>query len=149
MLDHSATLGIFALRVKASMPSFTQDDLEVPNTKTISKASAALRENLTRVLDARKLTEPAFAKLAGLDQKTLWRALHGETEPTLATVSKIAKTVGVEPWMLLTPNMHPTNHPMLVSESERLLELYKKIETTQEAVAGFLRDSGNTGHGDL
>jgi DNA-binding phage protein len=140
---------MFALVVKASMPRFTQDDLQVATSKTISKASAALRENLARVLEARKLTEPAFAKLAGLDQKTLWRALHGDTEPTLFTVSKIARTIGVEPWMLLTPNMHPTNHPMLVTESEKLLELYKKIETTQEAVAGFLRDSGNTGHGDL
>ena len=81
--------------------------------------------------------------------RRLWRALHGDTEPTLHTVSKMAKTVGVEPWMLLTPNMHPTNPPMLVTESEKLMELYRKIETTQEAVAGFLRESGNTGHGDL
>lgn len=131
------------------MPRFTNDDLGVTTSKTISKAFAALRDNLARVLETRKISEPSFAKLAGIDQKTLWRVLHGETEPTLATVSKIAKAVGAEPWMLLTPNMHPTNHPMLVSEHERLLDLYKKIETTQEAVAGFLRESGNTGHGEL
>lgn len=131
------------------MPSPKRDDLWVTTTKPISKASVALRDNLARYLEARKLTEPAFAKMAGLDQKTLWRALHGETEATLHTVSKIAKAIGAEPWMLLTPNMHPTNHPMLAAESERLLELYKKIENTQEALDGFLRDSGNSGHGDL
>ncbi len=131
------------------MPRFAKDDFAVANSKTISKASAAMRDNLARILEARKLTEPALAKLAKLDQKTLWRAMHGDTEPTLQTVSKIAKALGVDPWMLLTPNMHPTNLPMLVAEHESLLELYKKIETTQEAVAGFLRESGNTGHGEL
>lgn len=131
------------------MPSFTKDDGEVNKSPSISKASAALRDNLQRFLEARKMTEPAFAKLSGVDQKTLWRALHGDTEPTLNTVSKLAKAVGVDPWMLLTPNMHPTNPPMLVSEHQKLLDLYKKIASTKEAVDGFLRDSGNTGHGDL
>lgn len=131
------------------MPRFTHDDFVVTTNKPLSKGFVALRDNLARVLEARKISEPNFAKLAGVDQKTLWRVLHGDTEPTLGTVGKIAKAVGAEPWMLLTPNMHPTNHPMLVSESEKLMELYKKIETTQEAVAGFLRESGNTGHGDL
>lgn len=148
MFGHAASLGTHALNVKAFMPRNTRDHSLVEQPP-ISAALKALRENLGKVLASRKKSEPEFAKLAKIDQKTLWRVLRGPNEPTLETVSKLAKACGLEPWQLLTPDLEPNNPPMLAAQSVRLQALLDNIRNTREAIDGVLEREGNTRPSDL
>ncbi len=130
------------------MPIAQQHDRYV-DEKPISTAFQALRTNMGKVIAHARLTEPQFAKRAKVDQKTLWRVLHGSSEPTLDTVSKLAKAAGLDPWQLLAPDLEPDNPPLLAAQSERLRQVLTNIRNTKEAIEGVLREQGNTRPGEL
>lgn len=136
------------MAVKAFVPSSWRDHSRV-DEKPISPALKALRVNLSRVIVHSGLTEPQFAKRAKVDQKTVWRVLRGDNEPSLEILSKLAKACGMEPWQMLTPELEPNNPPLLAAQSERLKLVLDNIRNTKEAIEGVLRDQGNTRPGDL
>jgi predicted transcriptional regulator len=125
------------------MPRITNDHPSMEETP-VSSALRTLRENLTTVMASLSKTEPAFAKIAKIDQKTMWRVMHGGNEPTLDTVSKLAKACGIEPWQLLTPGLEPNNPPMLAAQTDRLRTVLDNIRTTKESIEDVLRDQGKT-----
>lgn len=133
------------------MPIAWQHDHRVDekDEKPLSAAFRALRANMEKVIEHARLTEPQFAKRAKIDQKTMWRVMHGNSEPTLDTLSKLAKAAGLDPWQLLAPELEPDNPPLLAAQSERLRVVLANIKNTKEAIEGVLREQGNTRPGDL
>lgn len=135
--------------VKTFMPRYCRDHAKV--TKQTSAAARSLAENLKALMTANPEldSQSALGRAAKVDQKTIERMLKCLNEPTLEKVEKVAKVFGLTAWQLLTPNLHPRNHPMLAAESAALREMYKKILSTREAIEGVLAKDGNTRPGDL
>lgn len=74
-----------------------------------------LATNLTMMMKVRGITADAtLAKLAGCDQKTIWRIKQQEMSPSVRTLEAIASALGVHAWHLLVPGLNPDNppHPM-------------------------------------
>ncbi|HET8745695.1 MAG TPA: helix-turn-helix transcriptional regulator [Ramlibacter sp.] len=89
--------------------------------KKPSKALTVLAENLDRLIAARQAREPQFtqpmlAKLAKVDQKTVWRIVHKQNEPSIDKLEKIANVLQVETWHLLVPDLDPAKLPELARE---------------------------------
>lgn len=84
--------------------------------KKPSKALTVLAQNLGRLMDSRQKTQPAIAKQAKIDQKTIWRIVHMTNEPALDKLEKIAGVFDLEAWQLLIPNLDPERLPELARE---------------------------------
>lgn len=74
-----------------------------------------MSENLSRLMAATPAldTQPKVAKLAKMDQKTVWRILQCANEPSIDKVEKLAKVFGLEAWQLLVPDLIPAAPPEL------------------------------------
>lgn len=83
--------------------------------KMPSKALRVLSENLERLIAAHPElnTQPKLAKEAKIDQKTVYRIVTKQNEPSLDKLEKLAKALGVEPWQLLVPGLQPAALPVL------------------------------------
>lgn len=84
--------------------------------KKPSKALTVLSQNLQRLLEARQTTQPELARRAKVDQKTVWRIVRMENEPSVDKLEKLAAVLQVETWQLLVPNLDPQHLPDLVRE---------------------------------
>jgi transcriptional regulator with XRE-family HTH domain len=89
--------------------------------KKPSKALTVLADNLGRLIAARQekdplFTQPVLAKLAKIDQKTVWRIVNKQNEPSIDKLEKIAGVLKVQTWHLLVPNLNPARLPELESE---------------------------------
>lgn len=74
-------------------------------SKNVSPALAALIANTAKARDAGAYASTtALARAAKKNEKTLRRMLDGENEPSLDTVSAVAKALGMEPWELICPS---------------------------------------------
>jgi transcriptional regulator with XRE-family HTH domain len=51
--------------------------------------------------EERGLSTRVFARMAGISTETLYRVEHGKRQPSLATLGKIARALGVDPRELL------------------------------------------------
>lgn len=71
-------------------------------------------------------SDNALAKLAGLDQKSIWRILHKEQSPTIETLEKLARPFGLHAWQLLIPRLDPKNPPVFVMTDDEQ-NLYRKL----------------------
>ena len=65
-------------------------------------------ENLRFVLDQERISENALAtRTDGVGQKTIWNMIHrsGSQGPTVSTLELIAKSLDLELWELLHPQL--------------------------------------------
>lgn len=89
-------------------------------TKKPSRTLQVLAENLERLM-ASSLefgTQPRLAAKAKIDQKTIWRIVHRQNEPSIDKVEKIAGVFGLQAWQLLVPDMEPTRPPEIAAHAE-------------------------------
>ena len=110
------TLGGYAYLVKAHLPI-----LKRHSCAEMAKHAETLANNLMALMRSRKITSDAgLAKLANVDQKTIWRIRHHEQSPTVDKLESIAQAFGLHVWQLLIPDLDPNNPPVFVmSDSER------------------------------
>lgn len=95
---------------------------------------AVLATNLRRLMEthASLRSQPALAKRAGVDQKTISRVLAAENAPSITVVAKIARAFGLEAWMLLTRQFNPQDPParaMRTSEHDALRQVLLAADT--------------------
>lgn len=83
--------------------------------------------NLESLMEDRAISsDNALAKLAGVNQKTVWRILNKRQSPTVGTMEKLAKPFGLQAWQLLIPGLDPKNPPVFaISDSER--KFYQRL----------------------
>ena len=62
---------------------------------------AVVAANIRRLAEARGLTVPVLADLAGLSRGAFYRVLNAEASATTDTLAKVADALGVEPRELL------------------------------------------------
>lgn len=62
---------------------------------------AAVAANIRRLAEARGLTVPMLADLAGISRGAFYRVLNAEASATTDTLAKVAGALDVEPWTLL------------------------------------------------
>lgn len=91
------------------------------------KAIEIIADNLQILKIDRKIaSDNALAKLAEVDQKSVWRIMRHEQSPTIDMLEKLAKPFGLHAWQLLIPNLDPKNPPVFVmTDTER--ELYCRL----------------------
>lgn len=71
-------------------------------------------------------SDNALAKLAKIDQKSVWRIMRYEQSPTVDMLEKLAKPFDLHAWQLLIPDLNPKNPPVFVmTDTER--DLYCKM----------------------
>lgn len=116
-----------------------------------SKTAGLLAANLaTLMATAADLdSQQKLARRCKMDQRTVGRILNRTNAATLPQIDKLAAAFGLEPWQLLVPGLHPTNPPILATESAALLKLLQDIGNTKEAIDGYLRERGNTRPADI
>ena len=88
--------------------------------KKPSRSLQVLAENLERLMGASLEfnTQPKVAEKAKIDQKTIWRIMKRQNEPSIDKVERIASVFGLEPWQLMVPQLDPMNKPALASREE-------------------------------
>lgn len=64
-----------------------------------------LASNLKRLREAQDLTQQELADKIGIDQKQISRIERKQTSPSLATVSRVARALGVDVTDLLAPEV--------------------------------------------
>lgn len=57
--------------------------------------SERLGENLKRIRTAKNISQGEISRILGVDKSFVSNIENGKTNPTLATIAKIAKAVGV------------------------------------------------------
>ena len=80
-------------------------------------------------------SDAQLARLAKVDQKSIWRIRHKEQSPSADTLDKLAGAFGMQAWQMLFPNLDPKNPPVfIITTTER--ELYRKMsEMAHDLVA--------------
>ncbi|MCU0810139.1 MAG: helix-turn-helix domain-containing protein [Thiobacillaceae bacterium] len=83
--------------------------------------------NLASLMAAQQINSDAhLARLAKIDQKSIWRIRHKEQSPSADTLDKLAGAFGLQAWQMLFPQLDPQNPPVfIVTATER--ELYRKL----------------------
>jgi transcriptional regulator with XRE-family HTH domain len=101
----------------------------------MTKLAETLADNISALMRDRQITsDAAFAKLAKVDQKTIWRIRHREQSPTIDKLETIAQEFGLHAWQLLIPNLDPRNPPVFVmTDTER--DLYQRLANVAHDVA--------------
>lgn len=86
-----------------------------------------IADNISNLMEDRGIkNDPQLAKLAKIDQKSIWRIRHKEQSPSADTLEKLATAFGLQAWQILFPNLDPKNPPVfIVTDVER--ELYRKL----------------------
>jgi hypothetical protein len=86
-----------------------------------STSRTILAANLRRMIDRSGLpSNRAWSKKMGLNVRMIDRLLGGENAVTLDKIEEIARTVGLEPWQLLLPDLDPSEPPDApISEADR------------------------------
>ena len=104
------------------MPSFYMHD-----EKIMRRPAEIIADNLRTLKKDRQIaSDNAMAKLAEVDQKSVWRIMRHEQSPTIDMLEKLAKPFGLHAWQLLIPNLDPKNPPVFVmTDTER--DLYCKM----------------------
>jgi transcriptional regulator with XRE-family HTH domain len=118
----SRRVGVSAYIVKAHMPTNIVDSVEA-----MQSIAEILSDNITALMEDRKITsDAALAKIAHVDQKTIWRIRHKEQSPTVDKVECIARAFGLHAWQMLIPLLDPHNPPVYaMSDTER--DFYAKM----------------------
>ncbi|AEG94426.1 helix-turn-helix domain-containing protein [Ramlibacter tataouinensis] len=83
--------------------------------KVPSKALQVLAANLERLIAEHKElnSQPKLAAAAKIDQKTVYRIVTKQNEPSTDKLEKLAKALGVQTWQLLVPGLKPGALPEL------------------------------------
>ena len=83
--------------------------------KAPSKALQVLAENLERLIASHPElnSQPKLAAKAKMDQKTVYRIITKQNEPSTDKLEKLAKALNLEPWQLLVPGLVPDDLPAL------------------------------------
>lgn len=106
--------------------------------KTRFSPSQVLRQNLRAAMEARKLSQSALAKVAGVGQNTISRILSPQGEnTTIENLGKLASKLGLEAWQLLVAGMDPDNPPVLQPVSKEEKALYDRLKATATALANL------------
>lgn len=74
-----------------------------------------------------------LARDAEIDQTFVSKLLKAKHSPSVATVHKIAKALGLEPWMLLVPGDWPLDNPPVL---QPLTDAEKRLYAVIKAAAG-------------
>lgn len=67
----------------------------------VNKESKKLGQNLKRIRMKKGISQNAIAKTLGIDRSFITNIENGKTNPTLATIAKLAEAIGVSPDKLL------------------------------------------------
>lgn len=88
-----------------------------------------LAENLSRLIEASGLSLRAWAQGKGLDVKLVERLAKNSHAVTLDKLEQVAKSVGLEAWHLLIPNVDPANPPSppITAKDREMLSRLKKM----------------------
>lgn len=101
-----------------------------PDLSTVGGRVQKLRE-------ARKWSQAALAKSAGISQPTLANFERGKTRGGLAlTIAKLAKALGVDPEWLRTGKGNPTRHLDARTDEQEALVIYRTL--SEEAREGWM-----------
>lgn len=113
----------------------------------LKAAHDTLVRNIDTLMARRGLTSDAqLGKLAGVDQKTIWRIRKQEQSPTLDKLSAIASAFGLEVWQILIPGLDPSNPPVFVMSSTEQ-SLYNRMKRNlQEMIAAEPEHAYKVGH---
>jgi hypothetical protein len=79
-----------------------------------------LAENLTILITHRygEMNQGAFIRDSKIANGNVTRLLAGETSVGIDLLDRLARFFHVQPWVLLVPNINPTDLPNPVSKSE-------------------------------
>jgi transcriptional regulator with XRE-family HTH domain len=124
-------LGECAYFVKAHLPENLRHD-----QKAMSSAADIIANNLASLMAAHQIgSDGQLAKLAKVDQKSIWRIRHKEQSPSADTLEKLAAAFGLQAWQMIFPDLDPRNPPVfIITTTER--ELYRKLsEMAHDLVA--------------
>src|SRR5262245_16221830 len=69
--------------------------------RDVQSTLRSMREKIARLRRARGLTRYALGKLTGISRAHLGSIERGQADPTVGTLTKIAKALGVKPGALL------------------------------------------------
>lgn len=99
-------------------PRLCQEPLFLKRTKVRSGSRNIIRmnkqtpshlvliENIIRLKKQRGWSNRTLAHKAGLSDRMIGKILNSESEPTTASIDKIAGALGVESWMLMVPGLY-------------------------------------------
>lgn len=80
------------------------------------KAKIILAANLSRAMKlggAKTRSQLGLKTASGVAQATIGRILRAETDATIDTVQALARTLDLEAWHLLVPDLDPKNPPTM------------------------------------
>lgn len=98
---HTASVGIYASLVKASLPRQAAQTCSVNR-----RPEKLLAVNLQWLMDNTPMNSQAkVGAKAKIDQKTVGRIMNMTNSPTLEKLSALANAFGVEAWQLLAPRL--------------------------------------------
>jgi len=124
-------LGECAYFVKAHLPENLRHD-----EKSMPPVADIIAENIASLMAAHQIgTDGQLAKLAKVDQKSIWRIRRKEQSPSADTLDKLASAFGLQAWQMIFPDLDPRNPPVfIITTTER--ELYRKLsEMAHDLVA--------------
>lgn len=127
-----ASLGVSAYLRKAHMPS---KDEHI--SRMLQDIRETLAQNVLALMESRRMTaDSALAKLAGVDQKTVWRIKKKEQSLTIDKLELIARAFGLHAWQLLIPGLDPANPPVFVMSSTEQT-FYERMRRSFHEVAAM------------
>src|SRR5581483_234238 len=101
-----------------------------------------LADNLTRLMEHKKLSQHGLRTLSGVPQTTIGRIVRAEHGASVDLLEPIGKALVFEPWMLLYPELDVEGTPLLVKTQrkfsfspgvmDRLLRLFDSLTAAHQ-----------------
>jgi len=97
------------------------------------------RDNLERLMNVKKLSAYKLSELSGVSQPAISLILAGSRSPNLDTLEKLGNALGVPPFAMCVPGLHPER---MDNDVGKVAELINKLNPKQfrelEKYAEFL-----------
>lgn len=98
--SHSSQASLFALR-----NNVRSGPRNIQRMAQSSSSSATVVTNIQELKRARGWSNRDLARQSKVSDRMIGKILNNESEPTTATLDKIAKAFGIESWQLLVPGI--------------------------------------------
>lgn len=103
--------------------------------RKVSHLGKVVAANVKRLRAELGITEEEVKRRSGISQKTFNNIANAEHSPTISTIEKVAKGLGVDPWELMLPEFGPgivvrkgeTASPEAALQLERIYTLLSKL----------------------
>lgn len=104
----------------------------VPDDPTLSDTDTTVIGNIRRLMKEHPTianNQSQLGRDATIDPAFISKFLQGKSSISIRSVDRIAKALGVAPWMLLVPADYPlSNPPVLAPLSDEEKRLYRLME---------------------